>query len=136
MGYQDYSPSYGLDPITVARASAGGMSSNVSANITVGYTHTPYNAGTQASGTFTPNLTLSNYQYLSNNGAFTLAPPAADGAVDLLVTNGATAGAITFSGFTVGANTGDALTTTNGSRFLVSIRRINGIAMYGITALQ
>jgi hypothetical protein len=28
------------------------------------------------------------------------------------------------------------LTTTNTSKFLISIRRINGTSLYGITALQ
>jgi hypothetical protein len=101
-----------------------------------GFSVTSGNIGTITTGTVTPVLTSGNYQFYTNNGAHTLAAPAADGAVDILVTNGASAGAIAFSGFTVGANTGDALTTTNGSRFLIAIRRINSISIYGITALQ
>ena len=42
-----------------------------------------------------------------------------------LVTNGASAGTITFSGFTVGSNTGDSLDTTKAHKFIISIRRIN-----------
>lgn len=87
-------------------------------------------------GSFTVDPGDGPLQYGTNNGAFTLTAPANDGACDLLITNGASAGAITFSGFTVGASTGDALTTTNGHRFLVMIRRINSVATYMIKALQ
>lgn len=104
--------------------------------ITVGYTITPFSIGTISSGTTTPAAASGNYQYMTNNGAFTLAAPAADSAIDLLVTNGASAGAITFSGFTVSASTGDALTTTNTNKFIISIRRINATATYVIKALQ
>lgn len=103
--------------------------------ITGGFNFTPNNIGT-AAGTVTPNPLLGNYQYLTNNGAFTLAAPASDCAIDILITNGASAGAITFSGFTVNAVTGEPLSTTNGNKFIISIRRINGIATYIIKALQ
>jgi hypothetical protein len=43
---------------------------------------------------------------------------------------------VTFAGFTVGSNVGDALTTTNGNKFTISIWRIHGIASYTIKALQ
>lgn len=75
-------------------------------------------------------------QYGSNNGAFTLTAPANDGACDILVTNAGSAGTITFSGFTVSSSTGDALTTTNTSKFLIMIRRVNGVSTYYIKALQ
>jgi hypothetical protein len=52
------------------------------------------------------------------------------------VTNGPSAGAITFSGFTVNANTGEPLTTTNGNKFIITIVRINGTATYMVKALQ
>jgi hypothetical protein len=103
---------------------------------TVGYTFTPHNLGTVSSGTTTPDPALGNYQYLSNNGAFTLAAPASDCAIDILVTNAASAGTIAFSGFTVGSNTGSSLDTTNGHKFLISIRVINAVATYSIYALQ
>lgn len=112
------------------------LKSNASATLTKGFKVTPNNLGTVSSGTTTPDAANGNYQYLTNNGAFTLAAPAADCAIDLLVTNGASAGAITFSGFTVGAATGSQLTTTNGSKFIISIRRINGISTYSSYALQ
>lgn len=106
------------------------------ATITKGYTVTPNNIGTVSSGTTTLDPTNGNYQYLSNNGAFTLAAPSSDCAIDLLVTNAGSAGAITFSGFTVGSSTGSALTTTNTNKFIISIRRINSVSTYSIYALQ
>jgi hypothetical protein len=119
-----------------ATGATGPLSPSITANFTVGYTYTANSIGTVSSGTTTPDPTLGNYQFLTNNGAFTLAAPSSDSAIDILVTNGASAGTITFSGFTVGSNTGDALTTTNTSKFLISLRRINGTSLYGITALQ
>lgn len=106
------------------------------ATLTVGFTFTANNIGTVSSGTTTPAPASGNYQYLTNNGAFTLAAPSSDCAIDILVTNGASAGAITFSGFTVGSTTGSALTTTNTNKFIISIRRINSISTYSIYALQ
>jgi hypothetical protein len=103
--------------------------------ISGGFNLAPHSNGTFAS-TFTPNPLLGNYQYGTNNNATAWSAPGTDCAVEILVTNGATAGAITFSGFTVGANTGDSLTTTNGNKFIISIRRINATATYLIKALQ
>jgi hypothetical protein len=116
-------------------ADIGAMALAGNQNVTGGFTFTAYNAGA-ASGTFTPSSMNGNYQYITNNAAFTLAAPTSDCAIDIMVTNGATAGAITFTGFTVGANTGDSLTTTNTSKFIISIRRINAVATYTVKALQ
>lgn len=111
------------------------LRSSASATITVGYTVTPNNGGTVATGTFTPSPALGNYQFYTNGGAHTLAAPSSDCAIDILVTNNASAGTITFSGFTVGT-TGDTLTTTNTSAFIISIRRINSVSTYIVKALQ
>lgn len=108
---------------------------NVTATITVGYTITPNSLGS-ISGAFTPNPALGNYQYLTNGGAITWNAPASDCAMQILVTNGASAGAITFSGYTVGSSTGSTLTTTNGNKFLINITRINSVSTYSIYALQ
>lgn len=75
-------------------------------------------------------------QFITNGAAFTITAPANDGSCMLLVTNNASAGAITFSGFSVGTNTGDALTTTNTNKFTISIWRINGTSGYRIAAHQ
>lgn len=109
---------------------------NVSATLTVGFSVTNPDLGTITTGTVTPDAAAGNYQFYTNNGAHTLAAPTTNTAIDILITNGASAGAITFSGFTVGALTGSPLTTTNGQHFLVQIRRINGVATYSVYALQ
>ena len=87
-------------------------------------------------GTVTPNAYNGNYQVGNNVGAFTLAVPANECAIDLFVYNTATAGAITFSGYLVGSNTGDLLTTGNGQSFIISIRRFLNASTYVIKALQ
>ena len=116
----------------VDAVAAQSMKKSGGQTITGGFAVTPFN---QPAGSFTVNPVNGNYQYTTNNGPFAITAPAVDCAVDILVTNGAAAGAITFMGFRVGA-TGDAMTATNGSVFIVSIRRINGISTYLIKALQ
>lgn len=89
-----------------------------------------------STGNITVDCGTRPLQYITNGGAFTITAPANDGHCLLLVTNNASAGTIIFSGFTVSADTGDALSTTNGSKFLISIVRVNGVSMYQIKALQ
>lgn len=110
----------------------------VAGNQTVsgGFALTPYSIGTVSSGTTTPAPANGNYQYYTNNGAHTLAAPTSDCAIDILVTNGASAGTITFSGFTVGSSTGSTYATTNTNKYILSIRRINSVATYSWYALQ
>ena len=121
---------------TVALASAV-LKNNVTNTLTVGYTYTPNNIGTVSSGTLTPNPALGNYQFYTNNGAHTIAVPASDCAIDLWMTNGATAVIPTFSAsYKIGANTGDALTATNASVFIISIRRVNAVSTYTVKSLQ
>lgn len=108
---------------------------NVTATVSVGYTVTPNNLGTMSN--FTINPALGNYQFGTNDGAFTLTAPASDCAIDLLVTNGASAGTITLSGFTAPAGGGgDTYATTNTNKYILHIRRINGTATYMWKALQ
>ncbi len=108
----------------------------IPSTFTQGFKFVAFNAGTISSGTFTPDAANGNYQFYINGGAHTLAAPALDSALDILITNNASASTITFSGFTVNSNTGEALTTINTNKFLVSIRRINSVATYIIKALQ
>jgi len=112
------------------------LTDNNNATITAGFYFTPYNLGTVSSGTTTPDAANCNYQYIVNNGAFTLAAATHDSAIDIYMLNAGSAGAVTFSGMTVGSNTGDALTTTNTSKFIISLRRINSISTYTVKALQ
>ncbi len=74
-------------------------------------------------------------QYLTNNGAFKLEHVAFDGDVDLLVTNGASAGSVdlTFYGSAIG---GAALTTTSGHSFRIISSRNNGQSTLSIQARQ
>ena len=101
-----------------------------------GATVTSYSLGTLSSGTTTIDCGKCPLQYFTNGGAFTLAAPANDGSCVLYQLNNGSAGTITFSGFTVGANTGDSLTTTNGSKFKIYINMVNSVASYTIQALQ
>jgi len=93
-------------------------------------------SASQSTGNITVDSGICPLQYITNNGAYTITAPTNDGSLILLVTNGASAGATTFSGFTVGSNTGDALTTTNTNKFKIYIDRINGTSSYTIQALQ
>ena len=63
-------------------------------------------------------------------------PISSDGAIDILVTNGAGAGNISWSGFTVGSSTGSIYATTNGNKYILSVRRINAVSTYSWYALQ
>lgn len=117
---------------TTGLVSLAGTSQAFSGGILI----TAFDNGTKSSGTFTPVCGTAPLQYAANNGAHTLAAPAADSSCMILYTNGASAGAITFSGFSVGANTGDTLTTTNAQKFALSIWRINGTAGYRVAAHQ
>lgn len=89
-----------------------------------------------STGSYTVDCGTRPLQYITNGGAFTLTAPANDGNCVLLVTNNGSAGAITFSGFSVGSNTGDALTTTNTSKFSIMVWRVNGTAAYQVVAHQ
>lgn len=90
----------------------------------------------ESTGNLTIDCGKSPLHYITNGGAWTLTAPANDGSCILLVTNNASAGAITFSGFSVGASTGDALTTTNTNKFSIHIWRINGTSGYRVAAHQ
>ncbi len=91
-------------------------------------------------GNVTVDCGKNPQQYIVNGGAFTITAPANDGNCILLVRNNASAGAIAFSGFTVGANTGAALTTTNGNLFTIMVWRVTdatgSVAGYNIFAHQ
>jgi len=102
--------------------------------LTKGFNNIPHNAGTKSGGTFTVDPADNNLQYCVNGGAFTLAPPASDCSVVVQVTNNASAGVITTSGFT--AVRGDDFTTTNGHDFMCFIVRINGFSVLNVVALQ
>jgi hypothetical protein len=103
-------------------------------NITGGANVTSLGNG---AGTVNVDCGLRPLQYVPNVGAFTINAPSNDGSCILNIENGVGASAtVSFSGFTVGANTGDPITNTNGNRFTVSIWKIHGVASYSVRALQ
>lgn len=119
-------------------ANAFTLFSNTTANLIVGYTSTAFDNGTVSTGTLTPNPALGNLQRVINNGAHTLAPPSVGTGDSLTMvikyTNGATAGAVTTTGFT--KVTGDTYNTTNGNRFLFYISVIQTASHLNVVALQ
>jgi hypothetical protein len=101
--------------------------------ITGGARVTASDLGTITTGTVTLDPGDRPHQYYINGGAHTLAPGSNGGAVTLQITNNASAGAVTTSGYTkvVGA-----FTTTNGDDFLCTSFVINGFSLLTIQALQ
>lgn len=76
---------------------------------------TPKNLGTVSSGTLTPDPSARPMQYYTNNGAHTLAPHGSvKGTYVLEILNGASAGAITTSGWT---NVSGTFSTTASAKF-------------------
>lgn len=93
-----------------------------------GFNVTSGNLGTL--GNFTIAPLTNNLQYGTLNSSITITAPATDCVVVILITNGASAAAPAFSGFAVGANTGDTYATTNGNKYFLVIMRINGVSTY------
>lgn len=112
--------------LTFLRAAGRPLNSGVSDTLTKGFAASSFSAGTKSSGTYTPDPADGNFQYITNGGAFTLAPPSSDCSIVVQVTNNGSAGAVTTSGFTY--TSGDSLTTTNGDDFLLFITKINGFS--------
>ena len=102
--------------------------------LTAGFATTPYDAGTQSSGTFTPDEANGNMQYAVNGGAHTLAPPTNNCTIIIQYTNNASAGTITTSGFTK-VETSE-LTTTDTEEFFFYITKCNGLSSLRVEALQ
>ena len=102
--------------------------------ITGGGTVTSKSLGTQSSGTLTLDMGDRALQHYTNNGAHTLAPGTPTGACLVDITNGASAGAITTSGWTKVA--GASFTTTNGHKFRCHCSVGNGGSLLVVQALQ
>jgi hypothetical protein len=103
--------------VTVQGYDANTVKSNATKTLTAGYPTTAVSDGTLSSGTYTPSPLTGSFREVTNNGAHTLAPPTTTGSLTMIVeyTNGASAGAITTSGWT--KVTGDTFTTTSGNKF-------------------
>lgn len=100
------------------------------ANVGVAHLGT-FNAG----NTVNVNCGLGPIQDFTNNGNITIAAPSLAGSCVLRMINSAGAGTVSFSGFTTNANTGEALDTTNGHTFFISVVA-DGLSTYMIKALQ
>lgn len=139
----DYAPATSGSAILKGNGSGGFSSATAGTDylhkgttslLTVGYTATSYSLGTVTTGTVTPNAANGNFQHLTANGAFTLAPPSATCCIDIEVLNGASAGTITTSSFT--KVNGDTYATTNALKFIFHITKTNSYSRLSIEALQ
>ena len=129
----------GANALTAATAGTDYMKPDTTSNLTKGFTATTYDIGTPTNGsTVTLDGTNGQLQKLTNNVAgFTIAAPSSDTEIDILVTNGASAGTITFSGFTApSGGGGDSYNTTNTNKFRLHIERIGGVSSYSWKAYQ
>lgn len=108
------------------------------AGITAGFTSMAVDDGTKSSGTYAPSPLGGNYRKIINNGAFTLAAPTTANSynMEIDITNGASAGTITFSGFAANFPKGDPLTTTSGNKFKLHISKTDAGATAVMEALQ
>ena len=96
-----------------------------------GVTGTTFFLGTASAGTtITFDYGKGQLQRVINGGTSTFQAPSTDGGMDVLVVNGAAAGAITFSGWSVPTLTGDTYTTTNGSTYFLTMRTASAISTY------
>ena len=91
-----------------------------------------------STGSLTVDCGARPLQYITGStSAWSFTAPAADGSCMILLTNASSSAVIpSFSGFTVGSNTGGTLTSTGSSKFTVQIWRINGTSAYTIFAHQ
>lgn len=120
--------------LTAATAGADYLDKATTSLLTAGFTATSFSLGTVTTGTVTPSAANGNFQHLTANGAFTLAPPSATCCIDIEVLNGASAGTITTSGFT--KVNGDAYATTNANKYIFHITKTNSYSRLSIEALQ
>lgn len=99
-----------------------------------GVTTAAVNDGTFTTGTYTPVTTGGNMRYIVNNGPFTIAAPTGGSFTMIIqVTNGATPGAITLSGFNKSIGV---FTTTVGEDFFLYITVCNGFKLANVVSLQ
>ncbi|PYF05042.1 hypothetical protein BJ122_102268 [Rhodopseudomonas faecalis] len=99
-----------------------------------GFAATSGDVGSISGGSYKPIPATGNFQHIVNNGAHTLSPPDAPGSFVVEYTNGASAGALTTSGFA--KVTGASYTATAGHKFLMFITRTNSASHLHIQALQ
>lgn len=114
------------------------LTNGEAATLGKGFTNTTHDDGTKTTGTFTIDEADNNIQRIVNGGAFTLAPPSLAStdscSVVVKITNNASAGAITTSGFT--RTIGDAFTTTDGDKFMCFVAVDGSDSVLNVVALQ
>lgn len=101
--------------------------------VTGGGIVTSKSLGTISSGTTTLSMGARALQHYTNNGAHTLAPGTDAGSCYVDITNGASAGTITTSGWT---KVSGSFATTNGLKYRCSCSVGNGGSLLSISALQ
>lgn len=103
-----------------------------------GFTATMVDDGIKSSGTYMPSPVGGNFRKITCNGLFIFTAPTAVGSYNLEVdiTNGATPGAITFSGFATGFPNGDAHATVASAKFKLHISKTDLGTTATLEALQ
>lgn len=115
------------------------VKSDTTASFTVGFVSNSTTVSTVSSGSYTPDpTTMGHYQAYVNGGAHNFVAPSVVGnyPITVQVTNNASAGTITPTGFTKVTPTASPLTTTNGDDFIFYITKVNGFTHLHIQALQ
>jgi len=97
----------------------------INQSISGGAVIVPHNLGVFTTGILTPNSGLGPLQFLTNNGSFQINAPVNPGSLTIEITNGPTAGPITFVGYNVSSNIGENYVLTNNFVFFLSIIKIN-----------
>lgn len=121
------------DATNVAAAGAAMLGTENQA-LTGGATVTSKSLGTKSSGTLTLDMGDRPLQHYTNGGAHTLAPGTVNGSCLVDITNNASAGAITTSGWTQVA--GDDFDTTNGNKFRCHCSVGNAGSLLIVQAMQ
>ena len=102
--------------------------------LTAGFASTVHDLSTISSGTTTLDEANGNLQKCVNGGAFTLAPPSNSCTIVLQVTNNASAGAVTTSGFT--KTDGDAISTGDGDDFFFYVTVVGSFSHLTVKKLS
>jgi len=103
--------------------------------LSAGFGADAYDAGSKSTGTFTPDEANGNFQYATNDGDHTLAPPSNNCNIIIHYTNhDTTPGTITTSGFTL--VDGDSIPTGTDEEFICYITKVNTVSHLCVKALQ
>lgn len=113
-----------------------GLATQTPTGINIGIAATPTALGNLSGASLALALSTGNVYTATNDGAGTILAPTDGGVYDMLVlvTNGATAGAVTLGNFTIVE--GDEFTTTDGDKFLVYVTAFSGSTLATVKALQ